>query len=194
MWAHGSCLGVAGPGSRGPLAPHDGYTMGSIRARPTRRVVSAQGSFWGWTGQVWECLGPGWATGELRASADGRSMRGCPHQLRASADGQSMRGAARTILGFHPEAQKEVGAGSWERGELCVCMSVDVPEGHPQRMSEKFMSAARGRGAKVITWRTLERLGPGRSGQQGDGSREPGSRQAWRRAQPCQPTQVFRGH
>ena len=111
-----------------------------------------------WTGQGWGFLRPGWATEELRASANGWSVRGRP----GPSWGFIRR--PRRRQGLVPRSREGCG---W----MCV---VDVPEGHPERMSEKFTSAVPGRGPKVITCGTLERLGTRRSGQQGDGNRERG--------------------
>ena len=179
MWACGSCLGVAGPGSRGPLAPHDGYTMGSIRARPTRRVVSAQSTFWGLD----------------------RAGVGVPASWMGYRRAESIcqwveyEGAARTILGFHPEAQKEAGAGSQEQGGLWVDVCSGCARGAPREDVRKIhVCSPRERTQGHHMWDLgeagdQEKWSARRWEPRAGTTSKPGG---W--AQTCQPTQVFRVH
>lgn len=107
---------MAGRGSRGPLAPHDGHTMETIRTRPTRRMASAQGSLWG--------------LDRARVGVPG-SWVGC-RRAEVICQWVGREGVARTSLGFHPEAQEEVGAGFREQGGLWVHMCSGCARGAPR--------------------------------------------------------------
>ena len=169
---------MAGRGSRGPLAPHDGHTMETIRTRPTRRVASAQGSLWG--------------LDRTGVGVPG-SWVGC-RRAESICQGAGREGVARTSLGFQPEAQEEVGAGFQEQGGLWVHMCSGCARGAPRedvRDVHVCGPMERGPGRHRGTW---ERLGTAVSSQQVMGAKSRATSTPGGCAQPWPPTSVSRGH
>lgn len=118
--------------------------MGSIRARPTRRVVSAQAALGLDRAAVGSAWVLGWATGELRASADGRSEGVSPPAEGAPSHGRSVRGGQD-----HPRVSSRgpEGGGGWLPGQRAGCGRACQwmrPEGAPTEDARKFTSAAPG--------------------------------------------------